>query len=76
MFLVILSGPGGKLVIFETSKAGRLTDGVYPSFINGVIVFVLILHLHEILLLRETFSTLTLTLSTRTVWSVPTRMAQ
>ena len=30
------SGPGGKLVVFETSKAGRLTDGVYPSFINGV----------------------------------------
>ena len=30
------SGPGGKIVIFETSKAGRLTDGVYPSFINGV----------------------------------------
>jgi len=30
-----LAGPGGKLVVFETSKAGRLTDGVYPSFING-----------------------------------------
>ena len=34
--IVHLSGPGGKLVVFETSKAGRLTDGVYPSFINGV----------------------------------------
>lgn len=30
-----LAGPGGKLVVFETAKAGRLTDGVYPSFING-----------------------------------------
>ena len=28
-------GPGGKVAVFETSKAGRLPDGVIPSVING-----------------------------------------
>ena len=35
---VPLAGPGGKIGVFETSKAGRLPDGVLPSVINGVTV--------------------------------------
>ncbi|XP_055370713.1 coronin-7 isoform X3 [Condylostylus longicornis] len=32
---VPLSGPGGKVAIFELSKPGRLPDGVIPSLVNG-----------------------------------------
>ncbi|KAH8396307.1 hypothetical protein KR222_007695 [Zaprionus bogoriensis] len=32
---VPLSGPGGKIAIFELSRAGRLPDGVIPSLVNG-----------------------------------------
>ncbi|XP_073834070.1 coronin isoform X2 [Musca autumnalis] len=32
---VPLSGPGGKIAIFELSKPGRLPDGVIPSLVNG-----------------------------------------
>ena len=68
------SGPGGKIVVFETSKAGRLTDGVYPSFINGVLIYP---HssFHPLRHFRGTFLTLTLTRSTRTGWFVPSRTA-
>ena len=75
------SGPGGKIVVFETSKAGRLTDGVYPSFINGVLIhphssFHPISHFcRHFHCFRGTFSTLTLTRSTLTGWFVPMRTA-
>ena len=73
------SGPGGKLVVFETAKAGRLTDGVYPSFINGVLI--LIPSNGSFLpsppsFFRGPFSTLTLTRSTATDWFVQTRMGR
>jgi len=32
---VPLQGPGGKVAVFETSKSGRLPDGVLPSIINS-----------------------------------------
>lgn len=32
---VPLSGPGGKIAVFELSKPGRLPDGVIPSLVNG-----------------------------------------
>ncbi len=32
---VPLTGPGGKLAIFETRRPGRITDGVMPAVING-----------------------------------------
>ncbi|XP_023292448.2 coronin-7 isoform X4 [Lucilia cuprina] len=32
---VPLSGPGGKIAIFELTKPGRLPDGVIPSLVNG-----------------------------------------
>lgn len=32
---VPLSGPGGKIAIFELNKPGRLPDGVIPSLVNG-----------------------------------------
>jgi coronin-7 len=32
---VPLSGPGGKIAIYELSKPGRLPDGVIPSLVNG-----------------------------------------
>ncbi|EDV91711.1 coronin-7 isoform X2 [Drosophila grimshawi] len=32
---VPLSGPGGKIAIFELSRPGRLADGVIPSLVNG-----------------------------------------
>nr|XP_022903433.1 coronin-7 isoform X1 [Onthophagus taurus] len=32
---VPLSGPGGKIAIFELSKTGRLPDGVIPALVNG-----------------------------------------
>ena len=32
---VPLTGPGGKLAIFETSRPGRIPDGVTPCLING-----------------------------------------
>lgn len=32
---VPLSGPGGKISIYELSKPGRLPDGVIPSLVNG-----------------------------------------
>ncbi|XP_039959766.1 coronin-7 isoform X4 [Bactrocera tryoni] len=32
---VPLSGPGGKIAIFELSRPGRLPDGVIPSLVNG-----------------------------------------
>lgn len=32
---VPLQGPGGKVAVFETAKAGRLPDGVIPSVINS-----------------------------------------
>lgn len=32
---VPLSGPGGKIAIFELSRPGRLMDGVIPSLVNG-----------------------------------------
>lgn len=35
---VPLTGPGGKLAIFETSKPGRIPDGVTPVLINGTTV--------------------------------------
>lgn len=30
-----LSGPGGKIAIFELSKRGKLPDGVIPALVNG-----------------------------------------
>lgn len=30
-----LSGPGGKIAVYELSKPGRLPDGVIPSLVNG-----------------------------------------
>ena len=33
-----LSGPGGKIAMFETSKPGRIADGVIPVLINGTTV--------------------------------------
>lgn len=32
---VPLSGPGGKIAIFELNRPGRLPDGVIPSLVNG-----------------------------------------
>lgn len=32
---VPLSGPGGKIAIFELTRPGRLPDGVIPSLVNG-----------------------------------------
>ena len=32
---VPLTGPAGKVAIFETSSPGRIPDGVIPSLING-----------------------------------------
>ena len=32
---VPLSGPGGKIAIFELSKTGKLPDGVIPSLVHG-----------------------------------------
>ncbi|KAG5892782.1 hypothetical protein JTB14_032658 [Gonioctena quinquepunctata] len=32
---VPLSGPGGKIAIFELSKTGKLPDGVIPALVNG-----------------------------------------
>ncbi|XP_075159287.1 coronin isoform X4 [Haematobia irritans] len=32
---VPLSGPGGKIAIFDLNKPGRLPDGVIPSLVNG-----------------------------------------
>lgn len=32
---VPLSGPGGKIAIFELSKTGRLPDGVIPALVHG-----------------------------------------
>ncbi|XP_036319529.1 coronin-7 isoform X1 [Rhagoletis pomonella] len=32
---VPLSGPGGKIAIFDLSRPGRLPDGVIPSLVNG-----------------------------------------
>ncbi|KAL9880351.1 coronin-7 isoform X4 [Glossina fuscipes] len=34
-FAVPLSGPGGKIAIFELNRPGRLPDGVIPSLVNG-----------------------------------------
>lgn len=30
-----LSGPGGKIAIFELSKTGKLPDGVIPTLVQG-----------------------------------------
>lgn len=30
-----LSGPGGKIAIFELSKTGKLPDGVIPALVHG-----------------------------------------
>lgn len=30
-----ISGPGGKIAVYELSKPGRLPDGVIPSLVNG-----------------------------------------
>lgn len=35
---VPLTGPGGKIAIFETRKPGRIPDGVLPVLINGTSV--------------------------------------
>ena len=35
---VPLSGPGGKLAIFETKRPGRIEAGVTPVLINGTTV--------------------------------------
>jgi coronin-7 len=35
---VPLTGPGGKLAVYETRKPGRLPDGVTPVLINGTTV--------------------------------------
>lgn len=32
---VPLSGPGGKIAIFELSKTGKLPDGVIPALVHG-----------------------------------------
>lgn len=32
---VPISGPGGKVAVYELSKPGRLPDGVIPSLVNG-----------------------------------------
>lgn len=32
---VPLSGPGGKIAIFELNKTGKLPDGVIPTLVNG-----------------------------------------
>ncbi|XP_055297269.1 coronin-7 isoform X11 [Sitodiplosis mosellana] len=32
---VPLSGPGGKIAVYELNKPGRLPDGVIPSLVNG-----------------------------------------
>lgn len=36
--VVPLSGPGGKLAVFEMSKSGRIPDGVTPAVINTATV--------------------------------------
>lgn len=30
-----LSGPGGKIAVFELSRAGKLPDGVIPTLVQG-----------------------------------------
>lgn len=35
---VPLSGPGGKIAIFELDKTGKLPDGVIPTLVNGTSV--------------------------------------
>ena len=35
---VPLTGPGGKIAVFETKKPGRIPDGVTPVLINGTTV--------------------------------------
>lgn len=30
-----LSGPGGKIAVFELSKTGKLPDGVIPTLVHG-----------------------------------------
>lgn len=32
---VPLSGPGGKIAVFELSKTGKLPDGVIPALVHG-----------------------------------------
>ncbi len=32
---VPLSGPGGKVAVFETRRPGRIPDGVTPALVNG-----------------------------------------
>jgi coronin-7 len=32
---VPLSGPGGKIAVFELSRTGRLPDGVIPTLVHG-----------------------------------------
>jgi len=32
---VPLSGPGGKIAVFELSKTGKLPDGVIPTLVHG-----------------------------------------
>ena len=36
--VVPLSGPGGKLAVFELAKSGRIPDGVVPAVINTATV--------------------------------------
>ena len=33
-----LSGPGGKIAVFEANKPGRIPDGVLPVLIHGTTV--------------------------------------
>ncbi|CAG2058884.1 unnamed protein product [Timema podura] len=35
---VPLSGPGGKIAVFELSKTGKLPDGVIPTLVHGTII--------------------------------------
>lgn len=35
---VPLSGPGGKIAVFELSKAGKLPDGVIPALVHGTTI--------------------------------------
>ena len=35
---VPISGPGGKIAVFEASRPGRIPDGVQPVLINGATV--------------------------------------